>query len=84
MASEWKDWTIPGEVFQQALNLLPEEWTLSISVTAGDARPYVRILDEYGDVPRDGDGPNDGESLVDCIGRLVLLARHEGGDDDGE
>lgn len=81
--SNWKNWTIPGEVFQQVLNILPDGWQITIKLESGSTFPYIQLTDENGDTPWDGDGPNDrSESLVDCIGRLILKAQQEGGDDD--
>lgn len=81
--SEYKQWTIPGEVFQQAISNLPEGWHLSIVLNSELVRPYIRLTDENEDTPWNADGPDAlDESLVDCISRLVQLAVQEGGDDE--
>lgn len=75
--SEWKQWIIPGEVLDQALQRLPDDWTITIELRGGNARPYVILHDDIGDACWDGDGPNDGEAIVDCLSRLVLSAERE-------
>lgn len=80
--SEWKNWTIPGEVFLQVLNNLPDGWHVSIVLNSELVQPYIRLTNEDGVTPWDADGPDPlDESLVDCIGRLVQLAVQENNDE---
>lgn len=72
-------WTIPGEVFQQVLDRLPDDWDLTIRLQGGSIRPYLILTDDHGDGMWDNDGPLDGESVVDCISRLIRLVPEEGG-----
>ena len=78
--NEWELWNVPGEVIDQAIRRLPDEWSIKIELRGGNVRPYVILHDDTGDCCIDGDGPNDGETLIDCIGRLVLAAEREAGD----
>lgn len=71
MSDEYKQWTIPGEVMQQVLNSLPDDWDLTIRLQGGSIRPYLILTDDNGDEWWDNDGPLDGESVVDCISRLM-------------
>jgi len=78
--SEWKLWTVPGEVMDQAIRRMPDEWSINIELNGSNVRPYVILRDENGDCCMDGDGPNDGETLVDCISRLVVTAERVAGE----
>lgn len=69
------------DLFAEALEVLPDEWTIRIDLTGGNVRPYVMLLDEVGDAL--GDGPElhevqvadrtemVAEELTDCIVRLL-------------
>ena len=81
MSDEYKQWTIPGELLQQVLDRLPDDWNLTIRLQGGSIRPYLILTDENDDGMWDNDGPIVDESLVDCIGRLVQLAVQEGDDE---
>ena len=72
--SEWKQWSVPGEVMDQAIRRLPDEWTITIQLNGSNAKPYVILHDDNGDCCIDGDGPNKGETLTDCISRLLVAA----------
>jgi len=80
MIDEYKQWTIPGEVFQQCLQNLPDGFTLKVMLEADAVRPYITLEHEELTLWA-SDGPNVDESLVDCIGRLVQLAMQEGDDE---
>ena len=65
------EWTIPGEVIEDVFQRLPYDWELTIRIEGGSVRPYLQITTEDGMGVWDGDGPEDGESLIDCISRLI-------------
>ena len=71
VSDEWRQWGIPGEVLHQAIQRLPDDWSISIELRGGNVRPYVILHDDIGDCCIDSDGPNEGETLVDCVSRLV-------------
>jgi hypothetical protein len=82
MSDEHKGWTIPGEVMQQVLDRLPDDWNLTIQLQGGSIRPYLILTNDNGDGMWNDYGPLDGESVVDCISRLMRLVSKEGGDDE--
>ncbi len=51
MTDKHKQWTIPGEVFLQVLNNLPDGWHVSIVLNSELVRPYIRLTNEDGDTP---------------------------------
>ncbi len=73
MSDKHKQWTIPGEVMQQVLDHLPDDWELTIRLQGGSIRPYLMLTDDDGIGMWDNDGPLDKESVVDCISRLMRL-----------
>lgn len=77
MSGEWETWGIPGEVADQVIRRLPHEWSITITLQGGNARPYIILHDDAGDCCIDSDGPNTGESVVDCISRLLITAERE-------
>ena len=82
MSDEHKGWTIPGEIMQQVFDRLPDDWDLTIRLQGGSIRPYLILTDKHGDGMWNNDGPLDGESVVDCISRLIRLVPYGGGDDE--
>lgn len=65
-------WTIPGEIIEDVFQRLPCDWELSIKLECGsDDQPLIQIIADDG-VDWDWGGPEDGESLPDCISRLLF------------